>query len=170
MTLFYDFSAPSIHGEHVSLASFRGQVLLIVNVASDCGFTNQYAGLQTLHTQYHDQGFSVLGFPCNQFRGQEPGNAQQINQFCTERYAVTFPMFDKIKVNGPDAHPLYAWLKAQKRGIFGSSRIKWNFTKFLVSRDGQVLHRYSSATKPETLMKPIEAALAISAPEERPDT
>lgn len=169
MTLLYDFSAPSIHGEHMSLASFRDQVLLIVNVASDCGFTNQYAGLQALHAQYQKQGFSVLGFPCNQFRGQEPGNASQINQFCTERYAVTFPMFDKIKVNGPGAHPLFAWLKTQKRGIFGSSQIKWNFTKFLVSRDGQVLHRYGSTAKPEALIKPIEAALAMSTSEERQD-
>lgn len=160
MTSIYDFTATSIHGEHVSLASFEGQVLLIVNVASECGFTKQYTGLQALYKRYQTQGFAVLGFPCNQFGGQEPGEAEQINQFCTERYAITFPMFDKIKVNGPDAHPLYDWLKTQKSGILGSSRIKWNFTKFLVGRDGRVLQRYGSTTKPETLVKPIEAALA----------
>lgn len=163
MTSVYDFSALSIDGEHVCLSSFRGQILLIVNVASDCGFTKQYAGLQALYAQYQNQGLSVLGFPCNQFRGQEPGNAEQISQFCTERYSVTFPMFDKISVNGPDAHPLYDWLKAQKSGILGSSRIKWNFTKFLVDRDGQVVQRYGPATKPETLVKPIEVALATTA-------
>lgn len=162
MTSAHDFSALSIHGEPVSLAAFKGQVLLIVNVASECGFTGQYTGLQALHQHYQGRGFSVLGFPCDQFGSQEPGSAEQIHRFCTERYSVTFPMFDKIKVNGADAHPLYDWLKDRKSGILGSARIKWNFTKFLVGRDGQVLQRYGPAAKPETLAQPIEAALAIS--------
>lgn len=160
MTSLYDFSAPSLGGEPVSLAQFEGKVLLIVNVASECGFTGQYQALQALYDKYHAQGFFVLGFPCNQFGAQEPGSSEEIAQFCTERYSVTFPMFDKINVNGPDAHPLYRWLKAQKSGVLGSPGIKWNFTKFLIGRNGQVLGRYGSTTKPEALVKPLEAALA----------
>lgn len=163
MTSIARFSAPSVTGEPVPLDQFKGQVLLIVNVASHCGFTRQYTDLQTLYSTYQSQGFSVLAFPCNQFGAQEPGSASDIRQFCTDRYAITFPLFDKIDVNGPDTHPLYAWLKAQKNGILGSTSIKWNFTKFLVGRDGQVLGRYGSTTKPLALIKPIEAALAAAA-------
>lgn len=163
MNTITDFSADSIQGDKRSLAQFKGQVLLIVNVASECGFTKQYEELQILHERYHSQGFSVLGFPCNQFGGQEPGTASQIQTFCNDQYAVTFPMFDKINVNGPDAHPLYAWLKTQKTGILGSSNIKWNFTKFLIGRDGKVLARYGSTTKPLALTKAIETALTTSA-------
>lgn len=162
MTSIYDFSARSLNGEEIPLSQFAGQVLLIVNVASECGFTRQYSALQSLYTQFHKLGFSVLGFPCNQFGGQEPGDAGQIRQFCNDRYAVTFPMFDKVNVNGPDALPLYDWLKAQKSGILGSTRIKWNFTKFLIGRDGQVLARYGSGCRPGTLIKPIDAALGIN--------
>lgn len=160
MDAITDFSATTIQGDTLSLEKFQGQVLLIVNVASECGFTKQYQELQALFDRYHAQGFSVLGFPCNQFGQQEPGTAEEIQQFCSEQYAIGFPMFDKIKVNGPDAHPLYVWLKKQKSGIFGSSNIKWNFTKFLIGRDGQVLARYGSTTKPLALAKEIEAALA----------
>lgn len=160
MDAITDFSADSIQGDTVPLEQFRGHVLLVVNVASECGFTKQYQELQTLHDRYHAQGFSVLGFPCNQFGRQEPGTAEEIQLFCSEHYAIRFPMFDKIKVNGPDAHPLYAWLKKQKAGILGSSNIKWNFTKFLIGRDGQVLARFGPTTKPLALAKVIEAALA----------
>lgn len=163
MALITDFSARSIDGETVSLDRFRGQVVLIVNVASECGFTKQYSELQALHERYHSQGFSVLGFPCNQFGRQEPGTSSQIQAFCKDQYGVTFPMFDKIDVNGPDAHPLYVWLKSQKTGILGSSNIKWNFTKFLTGRDGKVLARYGSTTKPLALTKAIETALTTSA-------
>lgn len=167
MPSIHDFSARSIQGEPLSLADFQGQVLLIVNVASECGFTRQYHELQSLHERYQPQGFSVLGFPCNQFGRQEPGTPDGILKFCREEYAVTFPLFDKIDVNGPDAHPLYVWLKTQKTGILGSSNIKWNFTKFLIGRDGQVLARYGSTTKPLALAKTIEAALTPSQPSDK---
>lgn len=159
MRSIYDFSVRTIHDEPISLAHFKGQVLLVVNVASECGYTGQYSGLQALYTRYHAQGFSVLGFPCNQFGRQEPGDDKTIHQFCTERYVVSFPMFSKIEVNGPHALPLYDWLKTQKTGILGSSSIKWNFTKFLIGRDGQVLERYGPTTKPEALESAINNAL-----------
>jgi glutathione peroxidase len=153
----YDFTATSLAGDEIPLKRFEGQVLLIVNTASACGFTPQYKGLEALHETLAPRGFSVLGFPCNQFGGQEPGDAGQIAQFCTS-YAITFPMFAKIDVNGNDAHPLYQYLKNAKSGLLGSS-IKWNFTKFLVDRTGQVVARHAPTTKPEGLTREIEALL-----------
>jgi glutathione peroxidase len=154
----YDFTANSLAGEQVSLKQFEGQVLLIVNTASACGFTPQYKGLEALHQALAPRGFSVLGFPCNQFGGQEPGDARQIEQFCSSNYSVSFPMFAKIDVNGTGAHPLYQYLKDAKSGLLGSS-IKWNFTKFLVDRSGKVVARHAPTTKPEGLAKEIEALL-----------
>jgi glutathione peroxidase len=154
----YDFSATSLAGEDVGLMQFEGQVLLIVNTASACGFTPQYRGLETLQKELGPRGFSVLGFPCNQFGHQEPGDAKAIEQFCDSNYAVTFPMFAKIDVNGDNAHPLYRYLKSEKSGLLGSS-IKWNFTKFLVDRSGQVVARHAPTTTPESLKKQIEALL-----------
>ena len=158
MPSVYDFSAKSLAGEDVSLQSFKGQVLLIVNTASACGFTPQYKGLQELYAGLAPRGFAVLGFPCNQFGGQEPGNEKQIADFCETRYAVTFPMFAKIDVNGSNAHPLYEHLKREKSSLLGSS-IKWNFTKFLVDRSGQVAARHAPTARPEGLKKEIEALL-----------
>jgi glutathione peroxidase len=158
MASVHDFTATSLAGEEVALKRFEGQVLLIVNTASACGFTPQYKGLETLHQALGPRGFSVLGFPCNQFGSQEPGDARQIEQFCTSNYAVTFPMFAKIDVNGSNAHPLYQYLKAEKSGLLGSS-IKWNFTKFLVDRSGKVVARHAPTTKPEGLTQEIEALL-----------
>lgn len=160
MDTIYSFSARAIDGRDVSMAEYAGQVLLVVNVASECGFTPQYAGLETLHRDYRDQGFSVLAFPCNQFGAQEPGDAQAISDFCASRYAISFPLFEKIDVNGPRAHPLYKWLKSQKAGILGSESIKWNFSKFLVNREGRVIQRLGPTAKPESLRKEIERALA----------
>ncbi len=160
METIYAFSARAIDGRDIPLADYAGKVLLIVNVASECGFTPQYAGLETLYRDYREQGFSVLAFPCNQFGGQEPGDAAAISQFCSSRYEVTFPLFEKIEVNGPGAHPLYAWLKSQKAGILGSQSIKWNFSKFLVDREGHVIQRLGPTAKPESLRKEIERALA----------
>jgi glutathione peroxidase len=154
----YDFTAKSLAGEEVPLTRYEGQVLLIVNTASACGFTPQYKGLEELHQKLSLRGFSVLGFPCNQFGSQEPGDARQIEQFCTTNYAITFPMFAKIDVNGNDAHPLYQYLKNAKSGLLGSS-IKWNFTKFLVDRAGNVVARHAPTAKPEALTKEIEALL-----------
>ena len=154
----HDFAAASLAGEEIPLKQFVGKVLLIVNTASKCGFTPQYRGLEALHRELSPRGFSVLGFPCNQFGHQEPGTAEQIEQFCTDRYEVSFPMFAKIEVNGPGAHPLYAYLKRARRGLLGSS-IKWNFTKFLVDRSGKVVARHAPTTKPETLRQEIEALL-----------
>jgi glutathione peroxidase len=154
----YDFTATSLAGDEIPLKRFEGQVLLIVNTASACGFTPQYKGLEALHATLAPRDFSVLGFPCNQFGGQEPGDARQIEQFCTSNYAVTFPMFAKIDVNGNDAHPLYQYLKHAKSGLLGSS-IKWNFTKFLVDRTGQVVARHAPTARPEGLTKEIEALL-----------
>jgi glutathione peroxidase len=154
----YDFTAQSLAGEDVPLRRFEGQVLLIVNTASACGFTPQYKGLQALHQELGPRGFSVLGFPCNQFGAQEPGDASQIEQFCQTKYAVTFPMFAKIDVNGSGAHPLYQYLRAEKSGLLGSS-IKWNFTKFLVDRSGKVVGRYAPTATPEGMKKEIEALL-----------
>ena len=154
----FDFTANSLAGDEVPLKRFEGKVLLIVNTASACGFTPQYKGLEALHQALEPRGFSVLGFPCNQFGGQEPGDARQIEQFCSTNYAVTFPMFAKIDVNGGNAHPLYQYLKDAKSGLLGAS-IKWNFTKFLVDRAGQVVARYAPTAKPEGLAKEIEALL-----------
>ena len=158
MSSIYDFTATSLGGEDVSLKQFAGQVLLIVNTASACGFTPQYKGLEKLQQAYGPRGFSILGFPCNQFGHQEPGNAAQIQQFCASNYAVSFPMFDKIDVNGDHAHPLYQYLKSEKSGLLGPS-IKWNFTKFLVDRSGKVVARHAPTTTPEALTKEIEALL-----------
>jgi glutathione peroxidase len=154
----YDFTAQSLAGEDVPLQRFEGQVLLIANTASACGFTPQYKGLQTLQQELGPRGFSVLGFPCNQFGAQEPGDAKQIEQFCETKYDVTFPMFAKIDVNGAGAHPLYEFLKKEKSGLLGSS-IKWNFTKFLVDRSGKVVGRYAPPATPEGMRKEIEALL-----------
>jgi len=158
MAGIYDFTATSLAGEDISLKRFEGQVLLIVNTASACGFTPQYKGLEALHRDLSLRGFSVLGFPCNQFGKQEPGDAKAIEQFCASNYAVTFPMFAKIDVNGDNAHPLYRYLKSEKSGLLGSS-IKWNFTKFLVDRSGQVVARHAPTTAPESMKKEIEALL-----------
>jgi len=154
----YDFTAQSLAGEEVPLKRFEGQVLLIVNTASACGFTPQYRGLEALHETLHPRGFSVLGFPCNQFGNQEPGDATQIEQFCTRNYAITFPMFAKIDVNGSSAHPLFSYLKSAKAGLLGPS-IKWNFTKFLVDRSGKVVARHAPTATPEGLAREIEALL-----------
>ncbi|CAG9169318.1 MULTISPECIES: glutathione peroxidase [Cupriavidus] len=160
MSNVYQFEAKSLAGQPVPLSQFRGKVLLIVNTASECGFTPQYAGLQALHDAYAARGLEVLGFPCNQFGKQEPGDAQQIGQFCESRFSVKFPMFAKIDVKGPDAHPLYQWLTSAKRGVLGTQAIKWNFTKFLLRRDGTVYKRYGSITKPEEIRADIETLLA----------
>jgi glutathione peroxidase len=155
----YDFSAHSIDGEQRPLAAYRGQALLIVNVASRCGFTPQYTGLEALYRAYRDRGFCVLGFPCDQFGHQEPGDEAQIRDFCTLTYGVSFPLFAKIKVNGADAHPLYRFLKQSRPGLLGLEGIKWNFTKFLIGRDGEPIRRYAPADKPESLEPDIETAL-----------
>jgi glutathione peroxidase len=159
MSSIYDFSAKSITGNDVPLSDFQGQVLLIVNTASKCGFTPQYEGLQRLYHDLHPKGFSVLGFPCNQFGQQEPGNETEIGHFCATIYGADFPMFAKIDVNGESAHPLYRHLKHEKPGIMGSEGIKWNFTKFLIDRDGTVAARYAPLTKPDELRQPIIALL-----------
>jgi glutathione peroxidase len=158
MSGIYDFTATSLAGDDVPLKRFEGQVLLIVNTASACGFTPQYKGLEALQQTLAPRGFSVLGFPCNQFGSQEPGDATQIEQFCSVNYGVSFPMFAKIDVNGSGAHPLYQYLKNAKSGLLGAS-IKWNFTKFLVDRGGQVVARHAPTTKPEGLVKEIEGLL-----------
>ena len=158
MASIYDFSARSLGGEDTPLKRFEGKVLLIVNTASACGFTPQYKGLEALQQKYGARGFSVLGFPCNQFGRQEPGNAAEIEQFCSSNYAVTFPMFDKIEVNGDNAHPLYQYLRREKSGLLGSA-IKWNFTKFLADRSGKVVGRYAPTTTPGQLTGDIEALL-----------
>ncbi len=159
----YEFSAPLLDGRDVCLEEFRGQVLLIVNTASQCGFTPQYAGLETLYRAYSNRGLVTLAFPCNQFGRQEPGDAGAIGQFCARNFGVTFPVFAKIEVNGPRAHPLYRFLKRQKRGGLGwltGGRIGWNFTKFLVGRDGAVAERFAPSTRPESLEPAIERLLA----------
>ena len=158
MAGIYDFKAKSLEGEDIPLKRFEGQVLLIVNTASACGFTPQYSGLEALYQTLHPRGFSVLGFPCNQFGNQEPGDAKQIEQFCSTNYAVTFPLFAKIDVNGSKAHPLFDYLKSEKAGLLGPS-IKWNFTKFLVDRSGKVVARHAPTAKPEGLTREIEALL-----------
>jgi glutathione peroxidase len=158
MSSVYDFSAVTLTGEELPLQRFEGKVLLIVNTASACGFTPQYKGLEGLHTALAPRGFSVLGFPCNQFGGQEPGDARQIEQFCASNYSISFPIFEKIEVNGDHAHPLYKYLKSQKSGLLGAS-IKWNFTKFLIDRRGQVTARHAPTATPQSLTKEIEALL-----------
>jgi glutathione peroxidase len=159
MASVYDYEAKTLEGKPARLDDFQGKVLLIVNTASECGFTPQLAGLEELHEKYRDRGFAVLGFPCNQFGEQEPGTAEQIGAFCQKNYGVTFPMFEKIDVNGDAAHPLYRWLKQSAPGVLGSERIKWNFTKFLIDRNGHVKARYAPVTKPEQLAQDIEALL-----------
>ena len=158
MTTAYDFSATTIDGEEQSLAAYEGKVLLIVNTASKCGFTPQYAGLEKLYREFADAGLVVLGFPCDQFGHQEPGDESEIKEFCSLTYDVTFPMFAKIEVNGPGAHPLYQWLKSEQRGLLGG-RIKWNFTKFLVDRSGRPVARFAPNTAPEDLADDIKQLL-----------
>ena len=158
-TSLYDFTASTLAGEPADLAAYRGKVLLIVNVASKCGFTPQYEGLEKVYETYRDRGFEVLGFPCNQFGAQEPGDAAEIANFCSLTYDVSFPMFAKVEVNGPGTHPLFAYLKRAAKGVLGSESIKWNFTKFLVDRSGAVVGRFAPATKPEALRREIEKLL-----------
>ena len=155
----YEYTVTTIAGQTETMASYRGQVLLIVNVASKCGFTSQYAGLEALYRRYRDKGFSVLGFPCDQFAHQEPGSDAEIQNFCSLTYNVTFPLFAKIEVNGSGAHPLYTHLKKARPGLFGSEAIKWNFTKFLVNRDGQVLKRYAPSDTPEKIEDELRGML-----------
>ena len=157
--ILYDFSARRLNGDQQDFNAYRGKVLLIVNTASQCGFTPQYTGLEELYRMFKDRGFVVLGFPCNQFGEQEPGDAEAIGQFCQTRFDVTFPLFAKIEVNGDNAHPLYAWLKHEAAGIMGTEAIKWNFTKFLVDRYGKVVHRYAPSTRPDELLEAIEVLL-----------
>ena len=159
MSTVYDFSANTLAGQPKALSDYRGQVLLVVNVASKCGFTPQYTGLEALQKTYAGRGFAVLGFPCNQFGAQEPGDAAEIQNFCSLTYDVTFPMFEKIEVNGEGTHPLYAFLKKEKKGLLGSEGIKWNFTKFLVGKDGEVIARYAPNATPESISGDIEKAL-----------
>ena len=159
MTTVMDFSAVLANGEPQDLNDYQGKVLLIVNTASKCGFTPQYTGLESLHQTYGERGFSVLAFPCNQFGGQEPGSEEEIQSFCDLNYQTSFPLFSKIEVNGAASHPLYAYLKEQAPGVLGSKRIKWNFTKFLVNQEGEVVKRYAPSTKPEAIASDIEALL-----------
>ena len=156
----YDFEAKEIGGKDIALSSFKGKVMLIVNTASKCGFTPQFGGLENLHKSYAGKGLAVVGFPCNQFGAQDPGSDSEIEGFCQVNYGVSFPMMGKIDVNGPAAHPLYAWLAAEAPGLLGSKAIKWNFTKFLVGKNGQVIKRYAPTDKPADMAKDIEAALA----------
>ena len=159
MAGIYDFTATTLAGKEVALKQFEGQVLLIVNTASACGFTPQYKGLEALQRELGPRGFSVLGFPCNQFGAQEPGNADEIASFCSLTYDVDFPMMAKVDVNGPKAHPLYAWLKGQKKGILGTEGIKWNFTKFLIDREGKVAGRFAPTATPQSLQSAVEALI-----------
>ena len=163
MTSVYDFEATGIDGTPVPLATYRGKVMLIVNTASQCGFTPQFAGLEELHEKYGAQGLTVLGFPSNQFGAQDPGSNEEIGAFCTKNYGVSFQMMEKIDVNGSNAAPLYSWLTKEKPGLLGSTAIKWNFTKFLVGRDGSVRKRYAPLDTPASMTRDIEAALAASA-------
>ena len=158
-TTLSDFSATDIGGNPVSMADFQGRVVLVVNTASACGFTPQFAGLQDLWTRYGDRGLTIIGFPCNQFGGQDPKDNAEIATFCQRNYGVSFPMMAKVEVNGPQAHPLFAWLKSEAPGLLGSEGIKWNFTKFLVGRDGRVIRRYAPQDAPAKLASDIEAAL-----------
>jgi len=160
MTEFHDLKAPLTDGRSFDFAQLKGKAVLVVNVASQCGFTPQYEGLEALYRRYKDRGLEILGFPCNQFGGQEPGTDADIASFCTLNYGVTFPIFKKVDVNGNAADPVWRWLKAHAPGLLGSEAIKWNFTKFLVSRDGRVVERYAPTTTPEDLAPEIEKALA----------
>ena len=162
MPTLSDFTATALDGHEQDLAAYQGKVVLVVNTASQCGLTPQFEGLESLYEKYVDQGLVVLGFPCNQFAGQEPGTAEEIGEFCQRNYGVSFPMFDKIEVNGDNTHPLYRWLRTEKGGMLGDA-IKWNFTKFLVGRDGQVVKRYAPTTDPEKISGDIEDALAATA-------
>lgn len=155
----YSFHAKTLNGEEISLEKFQGKALLIVNVASKCGFTPQYKGLETIYRKYKDRGFEVLGFPCNQFGAQEPGDAEEIKSFCSLTYNVSFPMFEKIVVNGDGTHPLYQYLKKEGKGVLGTEAIKWNFTKFLINKNGKVVDRFAPQTKPEDLQEEIEKVL-----------
>lgn len=159
MTSIYQFEAELLDGKNKSFADYEGKVLLVVNTASKCGFTPQFAGLEKLYQQYKDQGFLVLGFPCNQFGGQDPGSNDQIGSFCQKNYGVDFPMFAKVDVKGPEAHAIFRYLTNNSKGVLGNG-IKWNFTKFLIGKDGKVLNRYAPTTKPEALQEDIEKALA----------
>ncbi len=164
MSSAFEFKARSLEGKPVALKKYKGKVLLVVNTASNCGLTPQYEGLQALYDRYHAQGLEVLGFPCNQFGEQEPGEAVEIGAFCQRNYGVSFPMFEKIEVNGDGAHPLYKWLRGEAPGLLGSEAIKWNFTKFLVRRDGKVFKRYAPQSSPESLAADIDELLAQSPP------
>jgi glutathione peroxidase len=159
MKTLYDFSATTLDGKALPMEKFRGRVALVVNTASKCGFTPQYEGLQELHTRFREQGLEVLCFPCNQFGKQEPGSSADIASFCQRHYGVSFQLFDKIDVNGDGAHPLFKWLKREKPGVLGTGFIKWNFTKFLIGRDGRVVKRYATFTKPEQLVGDIQTLL-----------
>lgn len=159
MPNIYDFKINTITGEETTLEPYKGKVLLIVNVASKCGFTPQYDGLEALYQKYKDRGLVVLGFPCNQFGSQEPGTEKEIQNFCRVNFGVTFPMFSKIKVNGDETHPIYVFLKSEKPGILSSEAIKWNFTKFLVDKNGKVIDRFGSSTSPESIEQDIEKLL-----------
>lgn len=158
MTSLYDFTVKDQHGEDISLSQFQGKVLLIVNTATGCGLTPQYRGLQELYDQYVDKAFVILDFPCNQFAGQAPGNAEEINDFCSLNYQTTFPRFAKVNVNGKEADQMYVWLKAQKKGLLGKA-IEWNFAKFLIDKNGQVVKRYSSKTAPQEIRQDLEILL-----------
>jgi glutathione peroxidase len=155
----YSFGVKNIDGKETPLSQYKGKAILVVNVASQCGFTPQYTGLEALYNKYHEKGLEILAFPCNQFGSQEPGNEEEIKNFCELNYHVTFPLFAKIDVNGSDTHPLYQFLKSEEKGIFGTEAIKWNFTKFLIDREGKVLKRFAPQTKPEDLESEVEAAL-----------
>ena len=159
MTTIADFQVTTNRGETLDLATKQGKVLLVVNTASKCGFTPQYDGLEELYQQFKDNDFEVLGFPCNQFGAQEPGNADEIAEFCKVNFGVTFPLMQKIDVNGPDASPLYDWMKSEKKGLMGSKSIKWNFTKFLINRDGEVVKRYGPQDAPAGIAKDIQKLL-----------
>ncbi len=157
-TKLSDFTAASLTGEDHDLSAYDGQVALVVNTASKCGFTPQFKGLEKLYETYRDRGFVVLGFPCNQFANQDPGSAEEIGEYCERAFGVSFPMFEKVDVNGAKAHPIFKWLKRERGGVLGGA-IKWNFTKFLIDREGRVIKRYGSATKPEQIAEDIEAAI-----------
>jgi len=159
MSTAFDFSATDIDGNPLDFSTYKGNVLLVVNTASKCGFTPQYTGLEELWRKHKEQGFMVLGFPCDQFGHQEPGNEDEIRNFCSLSYDVSFPMFSKVDVNGDGAHPLYQWLKKEKPGLLGIGAVKWNFTKFLIGRDGKVVKRYAPTDKPESIEKDIIKAL-----------
>jgi glutathione peroxidase len=159
VTTIADFTVTTNRGEELDLATKRGKVLLVVNTASKCGFTPQYDGLEELYQRFKDQGFEVLGFPCNQFGGQEPGNADEIAEFCKVNFGVSFPLMAKVEVNGPDASPLFDWMKSEKKGLMGSTSIKWNFTKFLIDREGSVVKRYGPQDTPASIARDIEKLL-----------